>query len=137
MTNDVVVFGKGETYIKIGDIDNIIKVTSKAILYQIGRTIYDLPIEVYIPKSVIYTNEYGELYIPLNFAKTKGIGWYVKNNNDDFFTSSYNNSFVSFKKVPNYKNKTDFIDTNNYYSDYDDFNTDIDDDDDDLWYEEI
>lgn len=71
-------------FIKIGTTKQFIKETNNTILIKMGIMFNGMPIEMFFPKSKIYLyfddkfhyNEH-DVYVQLQFLKTKGIGWYV------------------------------------------------------------
>lgn len=78
---------KLETYVWLCDLDNVVKETDLALLVSLGTTCSGLPIEAFIPKSVIVLKEdrattgvVQHVYVPLYVAKSKGIGWYINDN---------------------------------------------------------
>lgn len=74
-----------EIYIWLCDLNDAVNETEKAIKFSVGTTCSGLPIEVFIPKSVIILKVNKNLcdgglkhvYIPLNIARNKGIGWHI------------------------------------------------------------
>lgn len=66
-----------EDLILLGPSKRVVKDRDNSILYDLGRCVNGMSIEVFLPKRFIYVFE-GNFYIPLWLAKNKGIGWYFK-----------------------------------------------------------
>lgn len=71
-------------FIKIGTTKQFVKETDNVILIKMGIMFNGIPIEMFFPKSKVYLyfnnrfcyNEH-DVYVQLQFLKTKGIGWYI------------------------------------------------------------
>lgn len=80
-----------ETFVWLCDFSNYIKTSAsgQALLFVVGTTCSGLPIEVFIPKSTIILKHDSvnrgvvHVYVPMNIAKDKGIGWHLSNDYDD------------------------------------------------------
>lgn len=71
-------------FIKIGTTRQFVKETDNAILIKMGIMFNGMPIEMFFPKSKVYLyfdNRFccseHDVYVQLQFLKTKGIGWYI------------------------------------------------------------
>lgn len=95
---------KFETYVWLCDLDDVVKETNKALLVSVGTTRSGLPIEMFIPKSVVVLKEAKvttgmivHMYVPLYIAKNKGIGWHIDDNSlpDGYvkYSDNYSNSY--------------------------------------------